>query len=57
MDHVSLASALTVVAFVTFVAIVAWAYSRKREADFEAASRLPFVLPEEHADRQPGQGQ
>lgn len=47
MDYATFASALTVVAFATFIGIVIWAYSRKRRTDFEAAARLPFVLPEE----------
>jgi cytochrome c oxidase cbb3-type subunit IV len=34
---------VTVAAFVCFVGIVMWAYSRRRKRDFEDASRLPFT--------------
>lgn len=33
---------VTVLAFVAFIGIVFWAYSRKRKRDFDAAARLPF---------------
>ena len=33
---------VTVLAFVAFVGIAFWAYSRRRRADFEEAARLPF---------------
>jgi cytochrome c oxidase cbb3-type subunit 4 len=32
----------TLASFVTFIGILVWAYSRRRSADFEVASRLPF---------------
>lgn len=32
----------TVTAFLAFVAGVAWAYSKKRKPDFDAASRIPL---------------
>jgi cytochrome c oxidase cbb3-type subunit 4 len=32
----------TIVAMLAFIAIVAWAYSRRRQADFEDAARLPL---------------
>lgn len=47
MDYATFASVLTVVAFLTFVGIVFWAFSRGRQADFDAAARLPFILPDE----------
>ena len=47
-----LGSVTTVVAFVAFLAIVAWAYSARRKASFEAAANAPFALP----DEEPGQG-
>lgn len=47
MDYPVFSSILTVAAFATFVLIVIWAYSGKRKADFDAASRLPFALPDE----------
>ncbi|MCI4441214.1 cytochrome c oxidase cbb3-type subunit 4 [Tibeticola sediminis] len=35
-------SAVTVLSFVLFIGIVAWAWSGKRKQDFEEAARLPF---------------
>lgn len=32
----------TIVVMVTFIAIVLWAWSSKREARFEAAARIPL---------------
>lgn len=43
MDVNELRSLYTVLAFVTFVGIVLWAYSGKRKADFEEAGRLPMT--------------
>jgi cytochrome c oxidase cbb3-type subunit 4 len=34
---------LTAVLMVLFVGLVFWAYSRRRDAEFEAAARLPLV--------------
>jgi len=34
---------ITVAAFVCFIGIVAWAYSRRRKGDFDEAARLPFT--------------
>ena len=34
---------VTVVAFICFVGIVLWAYSRRRKRDFDEAARLPFT--------------
>ncbi|MCA0176022.1 MAG: cbb3-type cytochrome c oxidase subunit 3 [Proteobacteria bacterium] len=42
MDINTLRIAVTLVSFVLFVGIVAWAWSRRRESDFEAAAQLPF---------------
>jgi large conductance mechanosensitive channel protein len=39
----------TIVAFVVFMGIVAWAYSRGRRGAFEAAAQAPFALPDEDA--------
>jgi cytochrome c oxidase cbb3-type subunit 4 len=41
-DVNSLRSVATLAAFVTFVGIIAWAYSRKNASDFEKAANLPF---------------
>ena len=37
-----LRSIVTVVAFVVFIGIVIWAWSRKNQSRFEEAARLPF---------------
>ena len=42
-----LGSITTVVAFVAFLAIVAWAYSGRRKKAFEAAANAPFALPDD----------
>jgi cytochrome c oxidase cbb3-type subunit IV len=42
MDINTLRTAITVLALITFLAIVAWAWSSRRRADFEAAARLPL---------------
>lgn len=42
MDVDTLRSIMTLVSFVTFLGIVAWAYSRGRKADFEEAAQLVF---------------
>jgi cytochrome c oxidase cbb3-type subunit 4 len=41
-DINTLRSAATVVSFITFIGIVAWAYSRGKKGDFEQAANLPF---------------
>ena len=46
-----LGSITTVVGFVAFVAIVAWAYSSRRKAAFEAAANAPFALPDDAPGR------
>jgi cytochrome c oxidase cbb3-type subunit 4 len=33
---------VTLALMVAFIAIVAWAYSKRRRADFDAAARLPL---------------
>ena len=42
MDVLSLRSVATVVSFVTFLCIVAWAWSKRRSSDFSEAANLPF---------------
>mgnify|MGYP000288237298 CR=1 FL=1 len=37
-----LRSLSTVLSFVTFIGIIAWAYSRKNSAGFDEAARLPL---------------
>ncbi|MDO9198838.1 cbb3-type cytochrome c oxidase subunit 3 [Rhodoferax sp.] len=41
-DINTLRSVATVSAFLTFIGIVVWAYSRRNAADFEKAANLPF---------------
>ena len=43
MDINDMRSAVTVVSLLVFVGIVAWAWSRRNQADFDAAARLPFA--------------
>ena len=48
MDIVAmLGSVTTVLSIVAFVAIVAWAWSRRRKAAFDEAANAPFALPDE----------
>ena len=42
MDIDIFRSVLTVVSLVTFLGIVAWAWSSRRQGQFEAAARLPL---------------
>jgi len=42
MDINDLRSAFTLVSFLIFVGIVAWAWSKRNQADFDEAARLPF---------------
>ena len=42
MDINDLRSLVTVIAFVAFLGIVAWAYSGAARRGFEEAARLPF---------------
>jgi cytochrome c oxidase cbb3-type subunit 4 len=46
----TLASICTVLSFLVFVGIIAWAYSSRRKQPFEAAAQEPFALPDESAD-------
>lgn len=42
MDQNDLRSIVTVLAFLTFIGIVLWAWSGKRKQAFDEAARLPF---------------
>jgi len=42
--------AATVLSFLAFLGIVAWAYSRRRKAAFEEAANAPFALPDDTGD-------
>ena len=43
MDLNDFRSAVTVISFLAFLGIVAWAWSRTRREGFEHAAQLPFV--------------
>jgi cytochrome c oxidase cbb3-type subunit 4 len=49
IDYSILGSIMTLVSFLTFLGIVAWAYSRRRKQAFDAAAMEPFALPDEGA--------
>ncbi len=54
MDYTTFGSLMTVVMLVVFLAIVAWACSSKRSAQFDAAARVPFEEDAESAPRSSG---
>ena len=39
--------ATTVLSFLAFLGIVAWAYSKRRRPAFDEAANAPFALPDE----------
>lgn len=43
MDINDFRAVFAVLAFVAFIGIVFWAYSRKRKGDFDEAANLPFT--------------
>ena len=43
----TLASVFTVISFVVFIGIVAWACSARRKRAFDAAANEPFALPDD----------
>lgn len=47
MDLNDARALLTVLGFIGFIAIVAWAYSRSAKKGFKEASELPFADQEE----------
>jgi cytochrome c oxidase cbb3-type subunit 4 len=48
MNAYSLISIVTtVLTFLSFLGIVAWAYSRRRKAAFAEAANAPFALPDD----------
>jgi cytochrome c oxidase cbb3-type subunit IV len=49
MDFATLGSIVTILAVIAFAGIVAWTMSRRQDERFDAASRLPFALPDEIA--------
>ena len=42
LDINALRSATTLISFVVFIAIVCWAWSKRRASDFQEAANLPF---------------
>ena len=42
MDINTMRSIVTLLAFVAFIGIVVWAWSRRNQADFDEAAQLPF---------------
>lgn len=42
LDVNTLRSVVTVVSFLTFLGIIAWAYARSNKRDFDEAANLPF---------------
>lgn len=38
----TLRSIMTVVAFIAFIGIVVWVWSKRNKADFDEAAQLPF---------------
>jgi len=42
-----LASAMTVISFLMFIAIVVWAYGKHRKERYEDAANAPFALPDD----------
>ena len=42
MDAGTLRGIVTLVVMLAFVGLVAWAYSRRRKADFDEMANLPF---------------
>jgi cytochrome c oxidase cbb3-type subunit 4 len=43
VDEGTLRGIYTAVVLVVFIAVVAWAYSRRRKKDFDEAANLPFA--------------
>ena len=51
MSFTFIQSIWTVVVMITFLGIVAWAYSGKRKSAFDEAARLPFEDTPRETDR------
>ncbi|ARN65924.1 cbb3-type cytochrome oxidase subunit 3 [Vibrio vulnificus] len=54
MDFGTIHSVYTVVLFVSFIGIVAWAYSKKRKASFDEAANLVFADEEKSSPTKQG---
>lgn len=53
MGYADLGSIMTVVMMGIFIGIVAWAWSGKRRADFDAAARVPLEEDDAPATQRP----
>lgn len=51
MDINDLRSALTVLSLLSFLGLVAWAYSQSRRTEFDEAARLPLWDEPPHGER------
>lgn len=51
-----LSSVVTVVWFLAFIGLCAWAWSGRRRKDFDAAARLPLEEVNEHVAARPEGG-
>ena len=51
MSFTFIQSVWTIVVMITFLGIVAWAYSGKRKSAFDEAAQLPFDDEQPGADR------
>ncbi|ENK2327420.1 cbb3-type cytochrome oxidase subunit 3 [Vibrio vulnificus] len=54
MDFGTIHSIYTVVLFVSFIGIVAWAYSKKRKESFDEAANLVFADEEKSSPTKQG---
>jgi cytochrome c oxidase cbb3-type subunit 4 len=54
MDINDMRVVIAVLAFVAFLGIVVWTYSKKRKRDFDEAAMLPFTGKDFGADRVAG---
>jgi cytochrome c oxidase cbb3-type subunit 4 len=48
MDINDFRSLQTVLAFIAFIGIVLWAYSKRRKKSFDDAANLPFADDDQH---------
>jgi len=55
MDIGTFRGALTVVLMLLFIGLVFWAYSRRRDDDFDAAARLPLDDDNPDSARRPSE--
>ena len=55
MDINDFRSLQTVVAFIAFVGIVVWAWSKKRKKSFDDAANLPFADENQHKETVKGE--